>query len=1016
MGIRNLTKFVDSDYKRWERDRRVRGTLVVDGNCILHSLHTMEWSNGGQYREFRNAVRRFYSKLLESGISPIVVFDGVDEAHKWDTLVRRKRERVSTIRIGLSNVASGKAVCDNESILPPLIGEVYRMALYGLDIQFYVADAEADAAIARLANHYHCPVLSQDSDFFVFRLVGGFIHFKHFHWDSSVVTADVYHRDQFADQLGLRDRSLFCMIPAIVGNDFMKPCTTFISQMVHSMSSTGSAGFDIRAICSHLSHFSSVQQFNDLSYGGKRLQQQCKEALKLYEVRKTLSCEELVSSTKLKHRNGTKFPEWLIRLFHLGRLPSSCMNAAFSLKAILHVAADNFNKESSLMAAKPIRQHIYALLDINSVVEFIRSGLTIKEVKVTRKDLNGDDRGLTFSSIELLSHKKRQHLFYEILECDNLNINQKLNETNRYQDWRFVAATVSFWARSTRPPEHLVRALLHCITLCSLPDEQFCFESMKVPLEFRQSQEWLDTLHCFSQWQAIYHTAWTLNALLNEPMWVFSPAFLYDGQLAMHLASSQDDYFLQQYEDPMLYNSLEEIVFGVQPTPASSDISNTGKASNLESSESMPLCSNTAIDSKNAADSDVLLPHTSVSYATAASSNGAVQAITVTSEATNRMKCSIQKTAQREQSPCKGMLPQQGANSKYTKRTNYHSPASHLDETVGKSPDNAAVGFKKRPEHEMQRQVRTQIQRKKLTSVNESSSRIPRSTPHQTGVTTHTQYTALIQPGVSHKTTRAPSQNVHIAQPNQKAPVVAHAHKPRAPSHNPKTAVVAQPNQKAPVVGHAHKSRAPSHNPKTAVVAQPDQKAPVVGHGHKPRAPSHNPKNAVVAQPDQKASVVGHAHKPRAPSQYANTTVVQPTQIGSLLASVVGETDQNSKTTAIPQPDDASVRVRVSVATKKPNKRQNRRRANKTENPTVEIPPVASPSSAKMIADEPQHTQTSTKPSQQEGGSQSKTINISSQQMYCHVLSAQNQTSGATRTPGHCSKQNISQVNCDGTT
>ena len=442
------------------------------------------------------------------------------------------------------------------------------MALYGLDIQFYVADAEADVAIARLANYYHCPVLSLDSDFFVFRLVGGFIHFERFYYYSSVVTADVYHRDQFADQLGLRDRSLFCVIPAIVGNDFMEPCvTSFISQMVRSISTTGSASSHIRAICSHLSHFSSVGDFTGHSYGGKKLEQRCQRALEWYEVPKDLSVEELVSSTDLSHHNGTKFPKWLTRLFHLGRLPSSPMDAAISSQAIFRVVAENFKKENSVLAGLPIRQHMYALLEVDTVVEILRCGLTMEGVKVMKQELNGEFRGVTLVSVEFFSHQERQSLFYEILKCHKLTINLKL--TGRYQDWRFVAATTNFWARTTHPPEHLVRALLLCFMLCSfLPEARFKLlhsHSWKVPLEFRQSQEWLDTLHWFSQWQAIYHTAFTLNALLNEPMWVFSPAFLYDGQLAMHLASTTDTSQWQYEVDMDLFNRLEEIVVGTEP-------------------------------------------------------------------------------------------------------------------------------------------------------------------------------------------------------------------------------------------------------------------------------------------------------------------------------------------------------------------------------------------------------------------------------------------------------------------
>ena len=438
--------------------------------------------------------------------------------------------------------------------------EVYRMALCGLGIQFYVADGEADVVTARLANYYRCPVLSLDSDFFVFRLVRGF---NRFYFNSHVVTADVYHRDQFADQLRLRDESLFCLIPAIVGNDFMVPCTlAFVNRMVHSISNTGSASSYIQAICRHLSCFSSVREFTELSFGGKKLEPRCQKALEWYEVPKDLSCKELVSSTDLRHHNRARFPDWLVRLFHQGRLPSS---AAISSQAIFRVVADSFKRESSMLAGQLIRRHMYALLEVETVVEVVRCGLTVTGVKTTRLELGGVFRGVTVASLESLGHQQRQSLFYEILQCDKLSIDQKL--TQRYQDWRFVAATLSFWARTTCPPEPLVRALLLCFTLCALPDEKFNTLNRRlwrVPLDFRQSQEWLDTLHWFSQWQTIYHTAWTLNALLKEPMWVFSPAFLYDGELAMYLASLTDTSQWLSKVDTTLYNCLEEIVLSAR--------------------------------------------------------------------------------------------------------------------------------------------------------------------------------------------------------------------------------------------------------------------------------------------------------------------------------------------------------------------------------------------------------------------------------------------------------------------
>ena len=484
------------------------------------------------------------------------------------------------------------------------------MALYDLGIELYVADGEADLVIARLANHYRCPVLSMDSDFFVFRLVGGFIHFNYFYWKSSPVTAFFYHRDLFANELAFRDARLICLIPALVGNDFMEPCHPyFIKLMLYSVRRKPR----IREICSHLSRFGSVNDFLEQSFGGKTLEPKCVMALQWYEVTEDLSCKELVLSTNLRHHNGGEFPKWLVSLFRLGRLPSYVMCAAVSCKAIFRVVADNFEKESSMLAAKSIREHMYALLEVRKAVEFIRSGLTIAGLKAQSKALKVEEfRGVTLASLEFLSHQQRQSLFYEILQCDKQTINIKLTETNGYQDWRFVAAALSFWARTTCPPEPLVRALLLCFTLCSLPDEKFNAlnrQLWRVPLNFRQSQEWLDTLHWFSQWQTIYHTVWTLNALLKEPMWVFSPAFLYDGELAMYLTSSTDTSQWLSKVDTTLYNCLEEIVLSVRlvtpPYDSEDTLSSSDSEDSLSSFDSKDIFSSSdSEDSLSSTDSE----------------------------------------------------------------------------------------------------------------------------------------------------------------------------------------------------------------------------------------------------------------------------------------------------------------------------------------------------------------------------------------------------------------------------
>ena len=565
MGINKLTAFVN-EFARWRRVEGVSGRLVVDGNNLLHEQHNMEWSNGGQYREFQIAVKQFYSKLLGSGITPIVIFDGVHEEEKSSVLMRRKKDLLDIIHARITDNASREMKCKGR-ILPPLCSEVYRMALHDLNIQFYVADGEADVVIARVANHFSCPVLSNDSDFFVFRLIGGYIPLSHFQWKLSVITAQVYHREEFATQLGFQSSSLLCAVPAIVGNDFISPCSSSsIEAMLNSMPNPGNMTNKLSSICRYLSQFRSLEHF--VSSSGRGLETQCHKAEQWYEIPESLSCQKLVESTALWRRDGSPFPQWLIRFFHLGCLPSAPLNAAINSKVLFHMIPDNYHRESSVVAGQTLRRQIYSLLGCDEVVEIFRHGLDVSGVKVPGAVLPG---GVTLESIECMTDRERQTLFYTFVGCDEQSVSQ-LN--GKYHDWKFVAATARLWVTTTAPPEALVRALLLCFVLCSGSSDaelDSLHQTCRMPVAFRKSQRWLDAMHSFMQWQVIHRTAWTLNELLMEPMLVFSPAYLYDDQVAMYFASQADNihhlvssFSFYQTFGRTLHKCLEESVLGAQ--------------------------------------------------------------------------------------------------------------------------------------------------------------------------------------------------------------------------------------------------------------------------------------------------------------------------------------------------------------------------------------------------------------------------------------------------------------------
>ena len=107
------------------------------------------------------------------------MFDHGHRKHLTQDIVRKRRES------SLIEVRDWQAKrewdpnTDNglESVTPALMKSTFFSVLRELEIEIDFADGEADGRIVALANHHKCPVISSDSNFFIFNLEHGFVHF-----------------------------------------------------------------------------------------------------------------------------------------------------------------------------------------------------------------------------------------------------------------------------------------------------------------------------------------------------------------------------------------------------------------------------------------------------------------------------------------------------------------------------------------------------------------------------------------------------------------------------------------------------------------------------------------------------------------------------------------------------------------------------------------------------------------------------------------------------------------------
>ena len=559
---------MNTNFQNWRKEE-VNGKLVIDGYSLLFSLCTCDWSHGGQYPEFRNKVQRFFLALKSSKIDSIVVIDGVDvEGEKTAIIKRRRKESIQMVekycRLERKDFASGSGVLPSQSL------KVFIMTLQDMGVELIFADGEGDITVYEIANAYNCPVLSNDSDFFMYNLTSGYIPFNRFEWNGPLpITGEVFYHKSFCSEFRMNDSDLRLIIPAVAGNDFIIAMNNLqLADYMYEFCPedyTRRKKIGIEVIVNFIRTFSSLQNFKDsinsfpdLSQNAKdTIKKNCVHAEEMYNSERVSTLETLREATSLHIHHSIAMPGWILSQFRSGNFfPIHSLTIG---KALLDNFIDDTSKPSSTLASKPIRQFIYGLTGWQEVREIYREGLDLVERDITATtELEGHQLPL-LQKIPSMSLSERAHLFYSIVGCSDSEPVSRLDKT-----WHLVIAATRFWVRMCSPLQHEVEVLVLCFVILhsdSKPRMQRSTEHDR----FRRSDQWMELLHIFSQWQSCYGDIFNLNQVLMFPLKPISPAQLFDGRLLMFMVRQRCDerlvsQVLDRREHIRLYEQLVDAV------------------------------------------------------------------------------------------------------------------------------------------------------------------------------------------------------------------------------------------------------------------------------------------------------------------------------------------------------------------------------------------------------------------------------------------------------------------------
>ena len=228
MGVFTLTTFMVNnpqlfcDYKL--RNRK----LVIDGNNLYNIMFydsNIDYQHGGDYLQYSMYVADFFNKLKLCGLEPYVVFDGGHDTDdiKLQRRMEKSRERIADIR---SNIHGPRE--KQKKIIPLLTYEAYRQTIAALKIPFVVCDFEADHEAAVLANDLDCPVLSFDSDFYIFPIKAGYIPFHSLDLNSieqdqmgHFLKCKIYTTHALTSYFPRLGNGALLLLATLLGNDFV---------------------------------------------------------------------------------------------------------------------------------------------------------------------------------------------------------------------------------------------------------------------------------------------------------------------------------------------------------------------------------------------------------------------------------------------------------------------------------------------------------------------------------------------------------------------------------------------------------------------------------------------------------------------------------------------------------------------------------------------------------------------------------------------------------------------------
>ncbi|XP_072034593.1 single-strand DNA endonuclease ASTE1-like [Amphiura filiformis] len=403
MGVTGLASLVGRSNLLKPCNLRNIDNLVVDGAGLKHYIYAQcidgipgsqrscVYRCGGEYHAFETKIHEFFQILRSYDVKVYVVFDGADDL---DGKKQDEQRRRFSGRIDKANRIAKNQTGNDLHLIPPLAQMVLLQTLRELKVPFAFTNFEADNEIAGLANHFKCPVMANDSDFFIMHLEGGYIPFYTFDWKYG--QAQIYRIDKFCTKFRVRQDQM-SLFATLAGNDYVTSTSmTKFHQEGVRRTNQGQNRDNLSWLSNenrwHRSVDDSLQQVYKY-VTSETTRSAIEVSLRMYEPSFHSTLDEYFAngisyaSGLMTARIARQAP-WCVDSIRNGRLPCYFINIGVTYCQQTLVQVENNELPSSNEASKELRQILYGVLLLTD-----EGQETENKIQITELDREGNDIG-----------------------------------------------------------------------------------------------------------------------------------------------------------------------------------------------------------------------------------------------------------------------------------------------------------------------------------------------------------------------------------------------------------------------------------------------------------------------------------------------------------------------------------------------------------------------------------------------------------------------------------------------